>query len=79
MTEPFAVGQAIRALNRTGRGGRRQNPIRADLLRRATLLSMFGLLDYLGWPHIRLRRPRAERMTEKSAVCRTSPIFAMAS
>ena len=33
------------ALNRTGRSGRRQNPIRADHLRRATCVSMFGLLD----------------------------------
>ncbi len=32
------------ALNRTGRGGRRQDPIRADHLRRATGFSMFGLL-----------------------------------
>src|SRR5215469_13913201 len=49
------------------RGGRRQNPIRADQLRRATGLSMFGLLDYR-WPHSRVHSPRAERMTEKSAV-----------
>src|SRR5260370_6680247 len=56
------------ALTRTGRGGRRQNPIRADHLRRATGLSMFGLLDYPGWPRRRLHSPRAERMTEKSAV-----------
>src|SRR5712691_13275264 len=34
----------------------------------ATGLSMFGLLDYRGWPHCRLHSPRAERMTEKSAV-----------
>jgi len=45
------------------RGGRRQNPIRADQLRRATGLSMFGLLDYR-WPHSRVHSPRAERMTE---------------
>jgi hypothetical protein len=47
---------------------RRQNPIRADHLRRATGLSMFGLLDYWGRRHGRLHSPRAERMTEKSAV-----------
>jgi hypothetical protein len=56
------------ALNRTGRGGRRQNPIRADHLRRATGLSVFGLLDYRGRRHGRLHSPRAEMMTEKSAV-----------
>ena len=49
------------------RGGRQQNPIRADQLRRATDLSMFGLLDYR-WPHSRVHSPRPERMTEKSAV-----------
>jgi hypothetical protein len=38
-------GNAHFALNRTGRGGRRQDPIRADHLRRAMGLSMFGLLD----------------------------------
>jgi hypothetical protein len=49
----------------SGRGGRRQNPIRADHLRRATGLSMFGLLDYRGWPGRRLHSPRAERMKVK--------------
>ena len=48
--------------------GRRQNPIRADDLRRATGLSVFGLLDYWGWPSRRLHSPRTERMAEKSAV-----------
>ena len=56
------------ALNRTGRGGRRQNPIRADHLRRATGLSVVGLVDYRGRRQGRLYSPRAERMTEKSAV-----------
>ena len=55
-------------LNRTGRGGRRQNPIRADNLRSATDLSVFGLLGYRGWPRRRLHSLRTERMTEKSAV-----------
>ena len=45
-----------------------QNPIRADHLCCATSLSMFGLLDYRGWPHRRLHSPRAERMREKIAV-----------
>jgi hypothetical protein len=49
----------------SGRGGRRQNPIRADHLRRATGLSMFGLLDHRGWPGRRLHSPRAERMKVK--------------
>ena len=56
------------AWNRAGRGGCRQNPIRADHLRRATGLSVFGLLDYRGWPRRRLHSPRTERMTEKIAV-----------
>ncbi len=56
------------ALNRTGRGGRQQNPIRADHLRRATGLSVFGLLHYRDRRHGRLHSPRAERMTEKSPV-----------
>jgi hypothetical protein len=55
-------------MHRTGRGGRRQNPIRADHLRGATGLSMFGLLDYRDGRHGRLHSPRTERMTEKSAV-----------
>ena len=41
---------------------------RADHLRRATGLSMFGFLDYRGWPRCRLHSPRTERMTEKVAV-----------
>ena len=40
-------------------GGRRQNPIRADQLRCATGVSMFGLLDYR-WPHSRVHSPRRE-------------------
>jgi len=55
-------------LNRTGCGGRRQNPILADHLRRATGLSLFGLLDYRERPHCMLHSPRTERMTEKSTV-----------
>src|SRR6266581_8165366 len=39
-----------------------------SLAHSATGLSMFGLLDYLGWPRRRLHSPRAERMTEKIAV-----------
>ena len=31
-------------------------------------LSLYGLLDYRGWPRRRPHSPRAERMTEKSAV-----------
>ena len=62
-------GRATESLRRghrsSGRGGRRQNPIRADHLRRATGLSMFGLLDYRGWPRRRLHSPRAERMKVK--------------
>src|SRR5437667_9994768 len=38
----------------------------ADL--RPPKLSVFTLLDYRDWPHFRLHSPRAERMTEKSAV-----------
>src|SRR5712692_8838427 len=49
----------------SGRGGRRQNPIRADHLCRATGLSVFGLLDYRGRPGRRLHSPRAERMKVK--------------
>src|SRR2546427_10262480 len=69
-TRENRAGSIVRrfALNGTGRGGRRQNPIRADHLRRATGLSVFGLLDYWGWPRRRLHSPRTERMTEKSAV-----------
>jgi hypothetical protein len=36
-----------------------------EFLRRATGLSMFGLLDYRGWPGRRLHSPRAERMKVK--------------
>src|SRR5713226_8524160 len=45
---------------------RRQNPLRADHLRRVTGLSVFGLLDYRDRRHGRLHSPRAERMAEKS-------------
>lgn len=36
--------------------------------RRATGFSRVELFDYRGWPRCRLHSPRAERMTEKSAV-----------
>src|ERR1700726_4888206 len=49
----------------SGRGGRRQNPIRADQLRRARALSMFGLLDYRGWPGRRLHSPSAQSVQTK--------------
>jgi hypothetical protein len=47
---------------------RRQNLIRVDHLRRATGLSMLGLLDYRDWPHCGLHSPRAERMRENIPV-----------
>src|SRR5438132_13042780 len=53
---------------RSGRGGRRQNPIHADHVRRSTGLAMVGLLDYRDCPRCSLHSPRTERMTEKSAV-----------
>jgi hypothetical protein len=51
-----------------GVAARPADPIRADHLRRATGLSMFGLLDYRGWPRCKLHSPRAERMREKIPV-----------
>jgi hypothetical protein len=59
---------ATRRQRKNRRGGRRQNSIRADHLRRAKGLSTFWLLDYWSWPRRRLHSPRTERMTEKSAV-----------
>jgi hypothetical protein len=51
------------AVNGTGSGRRRQNPIRADHLLRATGVSMFELLDWYwtrgGRRHWRLYSPRA--------------------
>ena len=67
-TRQFHLNVRRFALNRTGRGGRRQNSIRADHVRRAKGLSTFGLLDYWGWPRRRLPSPRTERMRENIPV-----------
>jgi len=50
---PARDGMRVRQYLLASTGGaaaRRQNPIRADHLRRATGLFMFGLLDYRDWP-----------------------------